>query len=71
MEMVRAMIKEMGFRQSRIDHLVFYCHAGEEHTIIVVATDNMAVTSKRMVDTEKFKSIIKTFWDITDHGPLQ
>ena len=24
-----------------------------------------------MVDAEKFKSIIKKFWDITDHGPIQ
>ena len=51
--------------------MVFYCHVREEHTIIVVATNDMVVTSKRMVNAEKFKSIIKTFWDIIDHGPIQ
>ena len=71
MEMVRVMMKKMGFGRSRIDHSIFYCHAGEEHTIIAVATDNIVVTSKRMVDAEKFRSTIKTFWDITDHRPIQ
>ena len=31
----------------------------------------MAVTSKRKVNTKKFKLMIKIFWDITDHGPIK
>ena len=31
----------------------------EEHTIIAVVTDDMAVTSKRSGDVEKFKKHIK------------
>jgi hypothetical protein len=43
---------------------------GEEHTIVAVVTDNMAVTSKRAVDAERFKSDVRRFWEITDHGPI-
>ena len=34
----------------------------------MVATDDMAVTSKRLEDAEIFKKNIKEFWDITDNG---
>jgi len=36
-----------------------------------VATDDMAVTSKRKIDSAKFKSEIMKFWEITDHGPIK
>jgi Reverse transcriptase (RNA-dependent DNA polymerase) len=39
--------------------------------IVAVATDDMAVTSKRTVDIKHFKSEIKKHWDITDHGPIK
>ena len=31
----------------------------------------MAVTSKRKTDAENFQSMIKRFWDIMDHGPIE
>jgi Reverse transcriptase (RNA-dependent DNA polymerase) len=31
----------------------------------------MAITSKRAIDAERFKSKVKEFWDITDHGPIK
>jgi hypothetical protein len=31
----------------------------------------MAVTSKRAVDAEQFKTNIRKYWDITDHGPIK
>ena len=43
---------------------------GDEHTIISVATDDMAVTLKRAVDILKLKDKIKKHWEITDHGPI-
>ena len=46
MEMTRVFIKELGFERSAIDHSVYYCHKVEEHMIVTVATDNMALTSK-------------------------
>ena len=46
LEMSRVLIKELGFSRSAADHSVFIRQAGEEHTIIAVVTDDMAVTSK-------------------------
>ena len=71
MEMTRVFIKELGFERSAIDHLVYYRHKGEEHMIVAVATDDMALTSKRAEDAQQFKAKIKIFWDITDHGPIK
>ena len=71
MEMAGVFMNKLGFRRSAIDHSVFYQKSGEEHTIVVVAMDDMAVTSRRSVDAEHFKSNIKQFWDITDHGPIK
>ena len=31
----------------------------------------MAVTSKRKIDIERFKSKVKEFWEITNHGPIK
>jgi Reverse transcriptase (RNA-dependent DNA polymerase) len=70
MEMLRAFLNEMGFKWSAIDHSVFYKKNDKEHTIVAIATDDMAVTSKRTVDTERFKFQVKSFWDITNHGPI-
>ena len=71
LEMSRVFVKELGFMRSAIDHSVFYRRDGEAHVIVAVATDDMAVTSKRAVDAEKFKSDIRKFWEITDHGPIK
>ena len=71
LEMARVLMKKLEFKRSRIDHSVFYHQTNNEHTIVAIATDDMAVTSKRKVNTEKFKLIIKRFWDITDHGPIE
>ena len=69
--MAGTFMNKMGFKRSAIDHSVFYRRSGEEHTIVTVATDNMAVTSKRKVDAERFKSKVKEFWEIMDHGPIK
>ena len=46
MEMLKVLMKDMGFKRSAIDHSVFYRRTAEEHTIIAVAMDDMAITSK-------------------------
>jgi hypothetical protein len=71
LEMSKVFLKELGFKKSAIDHSVFYRRAGEEHTIVAVATDDMALTSKQKADAERFKSDIRKHWEITDHGPIQ
>ena len=68
--MTRVMLDELGFKRSAIDHSVYYRRVGDEHTIVAVATDDMALTSKRAIDAAKFKAEIKRFWEITDHGPI-
>ena len=69
-EMSRVLMGELGFKRSAANHSVFFCQAKDEHVIIAIATDDMAVTSKRAINAEKSKRNIKTFWDITDHGPI-
>ena len=71
MEMAGVFMNKLGFKRSAIDYSVFYRKSGEEHTIVAIATDNMAVTSRRSIDAECFKSNIKQFWDITDHGSIK
>ena len=70
-EMSKVFINDLRFKQSAIDHSVFYQHQSKEHTIITVVTDDMALTSKCPADAEKAKSEIWKFWDITNHGPIQ
>jgi hypothetical protein len=69
-EMSRVFLNEMKFSRSEIDHSVFYKRTGKEHTIIAVATDDMAVTSKRKEDAVRFKAEIQKYWAITDHGAI-
>ena len=64
-------MKELGCKWFAIDHSVFYWKNGDKHTIVAVATDNMAITSKQSIDAENFKLNIRKFWDITDHGPIK
>ena len=71
MEMAGIFMNKLGFKRSAIDHLVFYWRTGKEHIIVAVAKDDMAVTLKRSVDAKHFKSNVKCFWDITDHGPIK
>ena len=50
LKMSRVLITEMEFKHSGIEYSVFYKRQGEEHTIVAVATDDMAVTLKCVVD---------------------
>ena len=68
LEMMKVFVENLGFKRSKANHSVFYWKRGEEHTIVVVATDDMAITSKRKEDAQKFKSEIMKHWDITDNG---
>ena len=54
-EMSGVLINDLKFKRSAVDHSVFYWQNQEEHIVIVIATDDMAVTSKQIEDIEKFK----------------
>ena len=69
-EMSRVLVKDLGFTRSAVDHLVFFRRLSNEHTIIVVAMDDMAVTSKQAEDITRFKADIQHYWEITDNGPI-
>ena len=57
-EMSWVLIKDLGFTCSAVDHLVFFWHLSDKHTIITVAMDDMAVTSKQAEDITRFKADI-------------
>ena len=65
------MMNNLGFKHSVVDHLVYFRHSGDEHTIITVATDDMVVISKRLLDVIKFKSEIRQHFEIANCGKLQ
>ena len=45
-EMSWVLVKDLGFTRSAVDHSVFFWCSPDEHMIITVAMDDMAVTSK-------------------------
>ena len=45
-EMSWVLVKDLGFTRSTVDHLVFFQCSSDEHMVIMVAMDNMAVTLK-------------------------
>ena len=69
-EMSWVLVKDLGFTCSAVDHSVFFRCSSNKHTIIVVTTDDMAVTSKRAEDITRFKANIQRYWEITDNGPI-
>jgi len=69
-ELTKVFITDLGFKRSAVDHSVFLRQTPDEHSIVAVATDDMAITSKRMMDVEKFKSELRRYWEITDKGEL-
>ena len=69
-EISQVLVKDLGFTRSAVDHSVFFRRSSNEHTIITVATDDMAVTSKRAEDITRFKADIQRYWEITDNGPI-
>ena len=62
---------KLGFRQSAVDHSIFFRWCGEEHTIMAVVTDNMAITLKQHLDIIKFKMEIQKHFEIADGGKLR
>ena len=64
------LIKDLRFACSVVDHSVFFQQSSDEHTVITIVTDDMAVTSKCPEDIVKFKVEIRKYWEITDNGPI-
>ena len=67
LKMMRVFVENLEFKRSKANHSVFFQNQGEEHTVVAVATNDMAVMSKRGIDIQKFKSEIRKHWEITDN----
>jgi hypothetical protein len=60
----------IGFTRSQVDQAVYYKKAIDEHTVITVSVDDMAVTSKHLAHIERFKSQLREHFEISDLGEL-
>jgi hypothetical protein len=69
-ELSKVLVTNLGFKRSAVDHSIFLRRTMDEHSIVAIATDDMAVTSKRTADVKKFKSELQRYWEISDKGEL-
>ena len=69
-EMAGGFFNKLGFKKSAVDHSVFYQRTKDEHTVVVVATGDMAISSKRLQDVDKLKNKLRQHWKISDLGKL-
>jgi hypothetical protein len=61
---------DYGFTCSQVDQAVYFRWNMEEHTIITVSVDDMAMTSKCLWDIERFKAELHERFNISDLGEL-
>jgi hypothetical protein len=69
-EELKKFFLDYGFTRSKGDQAVYFRRNAEEHTIITVSVDDMAVTSKHLQDIECFKVELHKRFDISDLGEL-
>ena len=60
----------IGFTRSQVDQAVYYKKSADEHMVITVSVDDMAVTSKHLAHIERFKSQLREHFEISDLGEL-
>ena len=70
-EMSGVFVNKLGFKKSAVDHSIFYQKKGDEHTIVAVVTNDMAITSKEKEDVKKLKKELAQHWKISDLGELK
>jgi hypothetical protein len=61
---------DYGFTRSQVNQAVYFRRNTEEHTIITMSVDDMAVTSKPLRDIERFKAELHERFNISDLGEL-
>jgi hypothetical protein len=69
-EELEKFLSDYRFTRSHIDQAVYFRQNTEEHTIITVSVDDMAVTSKHLQDIEHFKMELRKRFDISNLGEL-
>jgi hypothetical protein len=61
---------DAGYTRSQVDQAVYSRHIAEEHTVITVSVDDMAVTSKHMKHIDHFKVQLREQFGISNLGKL-
>jgi hypothetical protein len=61
---------KIGFSRSKVDQAVYYKCTLDEHIVITVSVDDMAVTSSHISHITRFKAQLRKFFEITDLGKL-
>jgi hypothetical protein len=69
-EELKKFFLDYGFTHSQVDQAVYFRRNTEEHTIITMLVDDMAVTSRHLRDIEHFKAELRERFDISDLGEL-
>ena len=69
-EMAGVFVNKLGFKKSAVNHSVFYWRTKDKHTVVMVATDDVAITSKWLQDVEKLKNKLRQHWKISNLGEL-
>jgi len=69
-EELAGVFAKIGFTRSKVDQAVYYRRAPDEHVVITVSVDDMAVTANRTSHITRFKSQLRKFFEITDLGEL-
>jgi len=60
----------IGFTRSQVDQAIYYKKSADEHMVITVSVDDMAVTLKHLAHIERFKSQLHEYFKISDLGEL-
>jgi transposase InsO family protein len=61
---------DVGFTRSQVDRAVYLKRFLDEHTVITVSVDDMAVTSRYLQHIEAFKNQLRERFEISDLGEL-
>jgi hypothetical protein len=61
---------DAGFRRSQIDQAVYYRRSEDEHMVVTVSVDDMAITSKYLKHIQHFKDQLHERFEISDLGEL-
>ena len=59
-----------GFTRSQVDQVVYFRRRNEEHPVITVSVDDMAITSRHLQHISEFKAQLQTRFKISDLGEL-
>ena len=69
-EELASVFLQLGFRRSQVDQAVYFKRSQDEHMVVTVSVDDMAVTSNHLRHILAFKDRLRDFFEISDLGEL-